>query len=124
MSTPAQWPRRSEWLNDYRQEPRWCDGRTATVRVGNEEYLAKTRDISPRGLCLAVKGVRPSTGCWINVDVVFEGEIKDFGGQVVYALSKPWGSQIGIQCEAGSSEIRDFLSRRYGWPSEGLGSVK
>ena len=124
MSTQGRWPQRPEWLNDYRQEPRWCDARTASVLVGNDEYLGKTRDISSRGLCVAVKGVCPSTDRRITVDVVFEGEIRGFEGQVVYALPKPWGSQIGIQCEAGSSGTRDFLARRYGWPSEGLGSVK
>jgi hypothetical protein len=123
MGSATHWPRRAEWLDDARREPRWCDVRTALAKIGDEEYLGKVRDLSLGGLGLAVGGVRARPGQRVQVFVVFERRVLEVGGKVAYARPERWGSFLGVECGPLAEDALRFLSERYSEPSA-RGSVK
>ncbi len=108
-----EWTRKPEWMDETRREPRWQDVRTLVARWGEEECLGKTRDVSLRGLGVALKGAVARIGDPVSVDVVFEGEVVEFRGRVAHSRPEPWGSLAGVLCDEDDPQRAEFLHRRY-----------
>lgn len=100
-------------MGDSRAEPRWVDVRTASARSGTDEYLGQVRELSPGGMQLVLVGGTLRAGDASRISVVFERGVTELHGRVVYAFPEPWGSLMGIRCDAGNQTARGFLNRRY-----------
>ena len=116
-------PPNTEWFDDTRSERRWIDVLTLVARVADEECLGKTRDVSLGGLGAVLHGLHPTPGEAIAVDILFEGEVREFRGEVVHSAPCREGSRVGIRLGRSVLPLRRFLEARYGEGSGGLGSV-
>jgi len=117
------WPQNSEWFDDARAERRWPDALTLVARVGQAECLGKTRDVSMGGLGAVLLGLQAAPGDAIEMDVLFDGEARQFRGEVMHAASCPEGNRVGIRFQPPDTALRKFLEVRYRDPFRGLGSV-
>ncbi len=123
MRKERRYTRAPEWYNDLRREPRWREDRTALTRVGDREWLGRTRDLSRAGLGLNLYGAVLSPGDAVAVQVVFEQDVVEFVGRVAHAAPTPRGSTLGIRCEPDPG-VAAFVTRRYTPEPEAVGSVK
>jgi len=117
------WSQDPEWFDDVRTEPRWLDVLTLAARFGEAECLGKTRDLSLGGLGAVLHGVSPAPGDPIEVDVLFEGEVREFHGEVVHAAPRDGGTRVGVRLRALDLALRRFLEFRYGAEPTGAGRV-
>jgi len=107
------WQRRTQFFEGERRDPRWVDRRIALSRIRGLEYPSMTEDISLGGLRLGVWNATPRIGSAISVEVAFEDRVLGLRGNVRYALSRPWGSLVGIQCNRKDEPTLLFLAKRY-----------
>jgi len=102
-----------DYLNDMRQEPRWIDRRMVLTRLGHAEYPGVTGDVSLRGLRVALVGPSLPPESDIQIDVAYEEDLVTFQGRIRYALSRPWGCIVGVDCVENDRATSDFLENRY-----------
>jgi len=111
VTTP--WERRTQFYEGERREPRWVDRRIALSRLRGLEYPSMTEDVSLGGLRIGVWNATPRAGAPIAVEVAFEDRLLGFQGHIRYALPRPWGSLVGIQCHRKDESTLFFLAKRY-----------
>lgn len=119
-------PRRArlpEWLADPRAEPRWREAHTVLARLGEDEFLGKTRDLSCNGVGVALQGACAEPGEPIQFQLVFGGAVLGLRGRVVHGRPTPWGSVVGVRREAADPQLEELLGRHYVSDADGLGSV-
>ncbi len=109
---------------DRRSAPRWRDVRTVLVRVGGDERLGKTLNISADGAAVAVPGEALRRGTRVFLCVVFEEGVRGFGARLVNCRRRGNLVRLGVAWEDLEETDRRFLVRRYGSAAGGLGSVR
>jgi len=107
------WQRRTQFFEGERREPRWVDRRIAVSKLRGAEYPSMTEDISLGGMRLGVWNADPKAGSEISVEVAFEDRLLGFRGRVRYALPRPWGALVGVQCARKDEPTLLFLAKRY-----------
>ena len=118
------WPQEPEWILDRRSAPRWRDVRTVLVRVGGNEHLGKTLNISTGGAAVAVPGKMLPRGTRLLLCVVFEEGVRGLAARLVNCRRRGHMVRLGVAWEDLEESHRRFLARRYGSPAGGLGSVR